>query len=56
MNNLPLPFYPQNPNYEILLEINKLKEEIIKLNKRIDSLEKANNSDYLKKNDEYYII
>ncbi len=56
MNNFFPPYFQPSNNYEIIQEINKLKEEIIKLNKKIELIEHNKNTEYMKKNDDYYII
>ena len=50
--------YPQtNINiFQIQEEIKKLSNEITLLKKRISSLEQNKNSDYLKKDDNFYIM
>ena len=52
--NYPFP-YPNINNYQLIQEINKLKEKIIYLENKINYLEK-NNKNYLEKDDNYYMI
>ena len=55
MNQFPYPIYPNYP-YNLIDEINKLKEEINILEQRITKIEKQNKNNYLKKDDNYYMI
>jgi uncharacterized protein YdcH (DUF465 family) len=54
MNNFNIPI-PPNYFFNIFEEFNKLNERISKLEERINKLE-DNKSNYLKKDDSYYMI
>lgn len=59
MNYYPQPFPPiltDNIYYQLLNEINKNKQRLIELEKRITKLEQDKNNNYLKKDDNYYVI
>ena len=56
MNNFPIPYFPINNIDNIIRELNILKEEIHKINQKIDKIENEKNSKYLKKEDNYYMI
>lgn len=56
--NPQIPYiYPQNINYlQLQEEIKKLNNEIIQLKERIENLEQNKSTDYLKKDDNFYIL
>ena len=57
MNNFNMPFPPINTNnyyFNIIEEFTKLNERISKLEEKINNWE--NKKDYLKKDDNYYMI
>ncbi len=59
MNQFPYPFpiYNNNPqNNNIIEEINALKGKIQELEERIKILENKKITNYLKKDDSYYMI
>ena len=60
MNNYMYPIPPMINNYnnDLVYEIMKLKDKVIELEKRINSLENNKNTEnnYLKKDDNYYIV
>ena len=58
MNNFSYPFPPINNNYFINIpeEIIKLRERINILEKKIKNIENNNDNNYLKKDDNYYMI
>lgn len=55
MNNFVFP-YPPNINNYYLAELKKLIERINILEEKVKSLEKNNSNNYLKKDDNYYMI
>ena len=65
MNQFPFPYIPNFPmppmppqknDSNINQEIEKLKDEIINLKKRVTKLEKTPQNDYLKKEDGMYML
>ena len=59
MNYYPQQFLPilnDNTIYQLLKEIKDNKQRIFELEKRITKLELEKNNNYLKKDDNYYII
>lgn len=60
MNNYMYPIPPMINNYnnDLVYEIMKLKDKVIELEKRINSIENNKNTEknYLKKDDNYYIV
>ena len=59
MNNYPYPIQPMINNYnnDILAEILKINRKLEQLENRINNLEKEkDNKNYLKKEDNYYIV
>ena len=55
MNNFVFP-YPPNINNYYLEELKRLKERIHILEEKIKQLENKNTNNYLKKDDNYYMI
>lgn len=57
MYNYPIPYIPQPINYQSLFdELNKLKYELDQLKDRIKKIEDNQTDNYLKKDDNYYMI
>lgn len=59
MNNFPIPVYPINNNnyyFNIISEINKLKEDVEELKEKINKINCSKENNYLKKEDNYYMI
>ena len=56
MNNFPIPYFPINNIDNLIREINNIKEEVYKINQRLDKIENEKNNKYLKKDDNYYMI
>ena len=53
MNNFP---YPMPYNYNLFEEVNNLKIRLKILEDKLELLEKKEESDYLKNDDNYYMI
>ena len=56
MMNYPLPISPQINNYNIIEKINILNEKIKILEEKIKIIENEKKNNYLKKDDNYYMI
>lgn len=59
MNNFPFPIPPINNMYinsDIQTELIKLNERITMLENKIKKLETTNENNYMKKDDNYYMI
>ncbi len=57
MYNYPIPYISQPINYQLLFdELNKLKHELDQLKDRIKKIEDNHTDNYLKKDDNYYMI
>ena len=57
MYNYPIPYISQPINYQLLFdELNKLKHELDQLKDRIKKIEDNQTNNYLKKDDNYYMI
>ena len=59
MYNFPIPIPPISNNYfnaDIQNELNLLKERITILENKIKSMETSNENNYMKKDDNYYMI
>lgn len=57
MNPYPLPYIPIGNNYNIICELNELKERVQLLEEKINTInEKDKDNNYLKKDDNYYMI
>ena len=53
----PYIYPPENPNiFQIQEEIKRIKFEISKLKEQLNNIEQSNKSDYLKKDDNFYIM
>lgn len=56
MNAYPLPYFPIGNNPNIIYEINELKERVKRLEEKVNNLDNSEDHNYLKKDDNYYMI
>lgn len=56
MNAYPLPYFPIGNNPNIIYEINELKERVKCLEEKVNNLDNSDDHNYLKKDDNYYMI
>ncbi len=56
MNNLPLPIPIIPNNFTMMDDINQLKERVKIIEEKLKVLEQSEETDYLKNDDNYYMI
>lgn len=60
MNNMILPPYVppyyNNSQQNLEQELNRIRKELKTINERLEKLENKKNNDYLKKEDNFYIL
>ena len=56
INGFPIPFPPTNNNFFFQEELNEIRKKIKELENKIQKIEAEKNNDYLKNDDNYYMI